>query len=66
MMVVPAWHWMWSMKSSAIFPIRFAEAPSYGTPISAFAPESTAAKAYAALAKEILAQDGIIIPVIEE
>jgi len=46
--------------------IRLAEAPSYGTPISAFAPESTAAKAYAALAKEILAQDGIIIPVIEE
>lgn len=46
--------------------VRLAEAPSYGTPISAFAPESTAAKAYAALAKEILAQDGIIIPVIEE
>ncbi len=46
--------------------VRLAVAPSYGTPISAFAPESTAAKAYAALAKEILAQDGIIIPVIEE
>jgi chromosome partitioning protein len=46
--------------------VRLAEAPSYGTPISAFAPESTAAKAYAALAKEFLAQDGIIIPVIEE
>jgi chromosome partitioning protein len=46
--------------------VRLAEAPSYGTPISAFAPESTAAKAYSALAKEILAQDGIIIPVIEE
>lgn len=46
--------------------VRLAEAPSYGTPISAFAPESSAAKAYAALAKEILAQDGIIIPVIEE
>jgi chromosome partitioning protein len=46
--------------------VRLAEAPSYGTPISAFAPESTAARAYAALAKEILAQDGIIIPVIEE
>jgi chromosome partitioning protein len=46
--------------------VRLAEAPSYGTPISAFAPESTAAKAYAALAKEILAQDGIIIPLIEE
>jgi chromosome partitioning protein len=46
--------------------VRLAEAPSYGTPISAFAPESTAAKAYADLAKEILAQDGIIIPLIEE
>ena len=46
--------------------VRLAEAPSYGTPISAFAPESTAAHAYAALAKEVLAQDGIIIPVIEE
>jgi len=32
--------------------VRLAEAPSYGTPISAFAPESTAAKAYAALAKD--------------
>ena len=46
--------------------IRLAEAPSYGTPISIYAPESTAAKAYAALAQEVLAQDGIIIPVIEE
>ncbi|MBE0687103.1 MAG: ParA family protein [Anaerolineaceae bacterium] len=46
--------------------VRLAEAPSYGTPISAFAPESSAAKAYAALAKEILAQDGILIPIIED
>lgn len=46
--------------------IRLAEAPSYGTPISIYAPESTAAKAYAALAQEVLAQDGIIIPLIEE
>ncbi len=46
--------------------IRLAEAPSYGTPISAFAPESSAAKAYAALAKELLAQDSIIIPDIDE
>ena len=42
--------------------IRLAEAPSYGIPISAYAPESTAAKAYAALARELLAKDGIIIP----
>ncbi len=46
--------------------VRLAEAPSYGTPISAYAPDSSASKAYAALAKEVLAQDGIIIPVIDE
>jgi len=42
--------------------IRLAEAPSYGIPISIYAPESTAAKAYAALARELLAKDGIFIP----
>lgn len=42
--------------------IRLAEAPSYGIPISIYAPESSAAKAYAALAREVLAKDGIIIP----
>jgi chromosome partitioning protein len=42
--------------------IRLAEAPSYGIPISIYAPESSAAKAYAALAREVLAQDGILIP----
>lgn len=46
--------------------VRLAEAPSYGTPISAYAPESSASKAYASLAKEVLAQDGIIIPVLDE
>jgi chromosome partitioning protein len=46
--------------------VRLAEAPSYGTPISIYAPESTAAKAYASLAQEVLAQDGIIIPMLEE
>ncbi len=48
----------------AIIPrsIRLAEAPSYGVPISIYAPESTAAKAYAALARELLAKDGILIP----
>jgi chromosome partitioning protein len=39
--------------------IRLAEAPSYGLPISNYAPESAAAKTYAALAREILTQDGI-------
>ncbi len=50
----------------AIIPrsIRLAEAPSYGIPVSLYAPDSTAAKAYAALGREILEQDGIHIPVI--
>ncbi len=42
--------------------IRLAEAPSYGIPISIYAPESAAAKAYANLARELLAKDGILIP----
>lgn len=42
--------------------IRLAEAPSRGVPISIYAPESTAAKAYSALAREILEQDGVHIP----
>jgi len=41
--------------------IRLAEAPSYGLPIANYAPESTAAKSYASLAREILAQDGVSI-----
>jgi chromosome partitioning protein len=45
--------------------IRLAEAPSYGKPISIYAPESSAAKAYHYLAREILEQDGIRIPVLE-
>ena len=39
--------------------IRLAEAPSYGLPISAYAPSSAGAKAYEALAREMLAGDGI-------
>jgi len=39
--------------------VRIAEAPSYGLPIANYAPESTAAKTYAALAREILTQDGV-------
>jgi len=38
--------------------IRLAEAPSYGLPISAYAPSSVGAKAYDALAQELLAGDG--------
>ncbi len=37
--------------------IRLAEAPSYGLPISAYAPASVGAKAYEALAKELLVGD---------
>jgi chromosome partitioning protein len=39
--------------------IRLAEAPSYGLPISAYAPSSTGAKAYEALAREVLKGDGV-------
>ena len=39
--------------------IRLAEAPSYGLPISAYAPSSVGAKAYESLAKELLKGDGV-------
>jgi chromosome partitioning protein len=39
--------------------VRLAEAPSYGLPISAYAPHSVGATAYEALAKELLAGDGV-------
>lgn len=42
--------------------VRLAEAPSYGQPISAYAPGSTGAQAYEALARELLASDGIQVP----
>ncbi len=38
--------------------IRLAEAPSYGLPISAYAPTSVGAVAYEALARELLLSDG--------
>lgn len=46
--------------------IRLAEAPSFGMPITLFAPESSAAKAYSSLAREVLEGDGVNIPVTEE
>ncbi len=45
--------------------VRLAEAPSYGLPISAYAPESRGAKAYAALAREVLRGDGVAVPEVE-
>jgi chromosome partitioning protein len=41
--------------------IRLAEAPSYGLPISAYAPSSIGAQAYEALTKELLQGDGVVI-----
>jgi chromosome partitioning protein len=41
--------------------IRLAEAPSYGLPISAYAPSSIGAQAYEALAREIISGDGVKI-----
>ncbi|MCB2202786.1 AAA family ATPase [bacterium] len=46
--------------------IRLAEAPSYGMPISVFAPDSTGAKAYATLAKELLVTDDVQVPIVQE
>jgi chromosome partitioning protein len=42
--------------------VRLAEAPSYGQPISVYAPNSPGASAYAALAHEVLEGDGVKIP----
>ncbi|HNT23244.1 MAG TPA: ParA family protein [Anaerolineales bacterium] len=45
--------------------VRLAEAPSFGQPISVFAPASSGAQAYADLAREVLQGDGIHIPLPE-
>jgi chromosome partitioning protein len=45
--------------------VRLAEAPSYGQPISMYAPSSPGALAYSALAREILVEDGVVIPTTE-
>jgi chromosome partitioning protein len=42
--------------------IRLAEAPSYGLPISAYAPGSSGAQAYEELAREVLIGDGVQVP----
>lgn len=41
--------------------IRLAEAPSYGLPISAYSPSSMGARAYQALARELLQGDGVAV-----
>lgn len=43
--------------------VRLAETPSFGMPINIYAPDSSGAKAYSALAMELLNSDGILIPV---
>jgi chromosome partitioning protein len=47
---------------STIIPrsVRLAEAPSYGQPISVYAPGSNGAVAYSSLAREILVADGVL------
>jgi chromosome partitioning protein len=42
--------------------VRLAEAPSYGQPISVYAPNSNGAEAYASLAREVLIGDGVRLP----
>jgi chromosome partitioning protein len=54
-----------AFKSVVPRSIRLAEAPSYGLPVSAYAPGSTGAYAYEGLARELLAGDGIQIPAVD-
>jgi len=42
--------------------VRLAEAPSYGQPISSYAPHTSGAQAYSALAREILEANGVQLP----
>lgn len=48
-----------AFKSIVPRSIRLAEAPSYGLPISVYAPGSSGAQAYESLAREVLAGDGV-------
>jgi len=43
--------------------IRLGEAPSYGLPVSVYAPGSSGAEAYKDLAKEVLAGDGVQVSI---
>jgi len=53
-----------AFKSVVPRSIRLAEAPSYGLPVSVYAPGSTGAQAYENLAREVLVGDGVQVPVI--
>ncbi len=44
--------------------VRLAEAPSYGLPVSIYAPGSSGAQAYESLAREVLAGDGVQVPAV--
>jgi chromosome partitioning protein len=61
-------HYFGKQVFDAIIPrsIRLAEAPSFGQPISLYAPHSSGAHAYKALAKELLITDNVKIPIIQE
>jgi len=39
--------------------VRLAEAPSFGMPISVYAPDSSGARAYRSVAMELLTADGV-------
>jgi len=53
-----------AFKSVVPRSIRLAEAPSYGLPVSVYAPGSAGAQAYENLARELLSGDGVQIPVV--
>ena len=44
--------------------VRLAEAPSYGLPVSVYAPGSSGAEAYENLAREVLIGDGVQVPAV--
>jgi chromosome partitioning protein len=45
--------------------VRLSEAPSYGKTILQYAPQSAGARAYAALAQELLSREGANLPLAE-
>ena len=52
-----------AFKSVVPRSIRLAEAPSYGLPVSVYAPGSSGAQAYEELAREVLVGDGVQVPI---